>query len=85
MNRALAEETSLLAIRMNAELDSHLLKLQAELPPEEFERYRSAFGQVMGRLYTDIAGQIYAEHTDLKPVEMGGPYQLPSNWLGAKS
>jgi hypothetical protein len=85
MNRTLAEETSLLAIRLNAQLNAHLLKLQAALPPEEFTRYRSAFGQVMGCLYTDIAAQIYAEHPDLKPVDMGGPYQLPPNWLGAKS
>ncbi len=84
MLKALAEETSLLALRINSDLDRHLAKLQTHLEPEEFRKLRSGFGLVMGYLWTDVAAPIYAAHPDLKPVQLGGPYVVPPEVLGEK-
>jgi hypothetical protein len=84
VQRSLAEETSLLAIRINADLNRHLLKLQSQLDVNEFDKYRRGFGQVMGALLTELVNPIYSEHPELKPVQMGGTYEVPSNVLGSE-
>jgi hypothetical protein len=82
VQRALAEETSLLAIRINADLNRHLIKLQSQLDAAEFQKYRRGFGQIMGSLLIELANPIYSEHPDLKPVQMGGTYAVPAEVLG---
>jgi hypothetical protein len=77
VQKALAEEASLLAIRIGADLNRHLIKLQSQLDPAEFKRYRSGFGKVLGELLMEVVNPLYAEHPDLKPEQMGGTYQLP--------
>ncbi len=81
MQVALAEETSLLAIRINAELNRHLIKLQSQLEPTEFDKYRRGFAEVMGALLTEIVNPIYSEHPGLKPTQMGGSYVVPAHVL----
>jgi hypothetical protein len=78
---ALAEETSLLAIRISAELNRHLIKLKSQLEPSEFDRYRRGFGEVMGALLTEIVNPIYSEYPGLKPTQMGGSYVVPAHLL----
>lgn len=78
MQEGLAEETSLLAIRINAELNRHLIKLQSQLDTAEFHKYRRGFGEVMGALLTEVVNPIYSEHPNLKPTQMGGPYVVPA-------
>jgi hypothetical protein len=84
VQRALAEETSLLAMRINADLNRNLLRLQSQLDAAEFSKYRRGFGQVMGALLTEIVNPIYSEHPDLKPAQMGGTYEVPQNVLGSE-
>ena len=71
-----------MAIEMQAQLNGHLGKLKADLTDDEFKIYRKAFAQVMGNLLLDIMMPLYAEHPDLKPVEIGGPYVLPEHLRG---
>jgi hypothetical protein len=73
MNLQLSEETSLLALGLNAALDQHLLKLQTHLPKDEFDAVRLRFGYAMAGLL-DIVNPIYKEHPSLLPVQMDGTY-----------
>jgi hypothetical protein len=84
MNENLAEETSLLLISINADLDQHLVKLQAQLHPDEFNALRLSFARVMAGLL-DIVNPIYAEHPTLKPSPMGGSYIISESKLGSQS
>ena len=77
MDQALAEQTSLLMLRLSAELNSQLLKIKGECSDEEFQRYRRGFGYIMGYMLTEVMNPIYAEHPDLKPEQLGGPYRVP--------
>jgi hypothetical protein len=77
MDRALAEETSLLMLRLSARLNDQLVRIQSACPDEEFQRYRQGFGYVMGYMLTEILNPIYGEHPGLKPEGMGGSYQVP--------
>jgi hypothetical protein len=79
MDRDLAEETSLLALRMSAQLDEHLLKIREQSSKAEFEKMRSGIGLVMGYLYTDIMEPIWNMHPDLRPKEMDGEYTIPED------
>jgi hypothetical protein len=84
VQEVLAEETSLLAIRINAELNRHLIKLQSQLDATEFQKYRRGFGEVMGALLIEVVNPIYSEHPNLKPTQMGGPYVVPAEVLGSE-
>ncbi len=77
MNKTVAEETSLLLLKVSAELDAHLAKLRSQCSDEEFQRYRRGFGSVLGHMLTEIMNPIYAEHPDLKPEQLGGTYRVP--------
>lgn len=76
MNRVMAERTSLLALKIGSELDEHLAQIKAECSIAEFEQYRLATGKVMGELLFGMMNPIYREHPDLKPKELGGPYDV---------
>jgi hypothetical protein len=73
MDLQLSEETSLLALGLNAALNQHLLKLQTHLPKDEFDAVRLRFGYAMAGLL-DIVNPIYKEHPSLLPVQMDGTY-----------
>ncbi len=77
MNKTLAEETSLLLLRVSAKLDAQLAVLKTQCSDEEFQRYLRGFGYVLGYMFTEIMTPIYAEHPDLKPEQLGGTYRVP--------
>ncbi len=77
MNRTLAEETSLLMLRLSAKLDAQLSRIRSQCSDEEFQRYRRGFGYIMGYMLIEVMNPIYAEHPDLKPEQLGGPYRVP--------
>ena len=77
MDRALAEETSLLMIRLSTQLNEQLRRIQSASSDEEFQRYRQGFGRIMGNMLTEVLNPIYAEHPSLKPEAMGGAYRVP--------
>jgi hypothetical protein len=79
MNKTLAEQTSLLLLRVSAKLDAQLALLKTQCSDEEFQGYRRGFGYVLGYLFTEIMTPIYAEHPDLKPEHLGGTYRVPAS------
>ena len=81
MKKDLAEETVLFGIAMSGAFNTHLKKNQKECPPEESKLYVRRFGQVMGRILTEIEMPIFEEYPDLKPDYLGGPYKLGGNRL----
>ena len=76
MDRALAEETSLLMLRLTSTLNEQLRRIQTECSDEEFKRYRLGFGYIMGYMLTEVLNPIYAEHPELKPEQLGGSYRV---------
>jgi hypothetical protein len=69
-NRDLAQRISSLMLETAAKLDATIAEVQRLCPEEEFVRYRTAAGRVMGSLLLDIMNPIYAAHPDLKPMEL---------------
>ncbi len=78
MKKELAEETSLLGLKVSAMLNTHLLKIKESCEKEDFEKMRKGVGLVMGYLYTDVMQPIWNENPELQPEEMGGSYKVPS-------
>lgn len=74
MNRELAEETSLLALKISADLNQHLFKIKAQCSEAETKQYALATGKVLADMLFEVMNPIYAEHPDLKPVQLGGEY-----------
>jgi hypothetical protein len=77
MDKKLAEETSLMALKMSSTLDKHLRKIMDKCSKEDFEKMRSGVGYVMGYLYTDIMEPIWHMYPELRPTEMGGKCDVP--------
>ena len=77
MNKEIAEETSLIALRASAKLNAQLIKIQENCSEEEFAKMQKDVGLVLGYLYTDIMEPIWKEHEGLRPIEMGGNYSIP--------
>ena len=77
MEKNIAEETSLLALKVSSTLDNHLKKLQETCSKDEFEIMRKGIGLVMGYLYTDVMEPLWSMHPELRPNEMSGPYKVP--------
>jgi hypothetical protein len=73
MDLQLSEETSLLALGLNAALNQHLTKLHEHLTADEFDTVRLRFAYAMSGLL-DIVNPIYKEHPSLLPVQMDGSY-----------
>jgi len=83
MEKDLAEETSLLALKISATLDSHLRKLQQHCSPKEFEKMRQGVGFVTCYLCTDVMDPIWKMYPELRPEEMDGSYKVPPHvYLG---
>ena len=70
-----AEATSQLLISVNAALDARLTDLLASCTSAEAQEQRRLFGSAMASLL-NIANVLYQEHPSLKPVQMGGPYNV---------
>lgn len=74
MDRDLAEKTSLLALKIGAEMDTNLALIKEACSEEEFKAYQQATGKVMTELLLGFMNPIYECHPSLKPKEMGGEY-----------
>jgi hypothetical protein len=74
-----AESTSLLVVRLGAALDAQLRRLQETCEPQEFSEQRRLFGAAMSALL-DIANPIHRDYPHLKPVQMGGSFDVPA-WV----
>ena len=77
MEKDLAEETSLLALKVSSTLDNHLRKIQESCSKEDFNVMRKGIGYVMGYLYTDVMEPLWKMHPELRPEEMDGTYKVP--------
>ena len=77
MDKELAEETSLLALKVSSMLDRHLGKIKESCSKEDFEKMRSGIGYVMGYLYTDVMEPLWKMYPELRPEEMEGTYKVP--------
>lgn len=72
----MAESISILALKIGAEMDKQLASIKEACSEEEFKKYQSATGKVMGELLIGFMNPIYKEHPDLMPKEMGGEYDI---------
>ena len=79
MDKKLAEETSLLAMKVSSTLDKQLKIIMDNSSKDDFEKMRKGVSLVMGYLYTDIMEPLWHEHPDLRPEEMDGSYQVPQD------
>lgn len=77
-----AEATSQLLVSVNAALDARLTDLLSGCTPVEAQVQRRLFGAAMASLL-DIANALYQEHPSLKPVQMGGSYNVNSGVIEA--
>ncbi len=76
MDKKVAEETSIIALKIGAMLNNQLTKIQETCDKQEAQRYTKGTGYVLGYLLTEIMNPIYKEHPDLKPKQMDGPYEI---------
>jgi hypothetical protein len=54
-------------IEFSMRIDSSILSVQENCPPEEFKTYRLAAAKVLGEMLLEVMNPLYAEHPDLKP------------------
>ena len=71
-----AEQISLLMLRLNANLDQSIAYVQDNCSEAEFEAYRQAVSRVMGEIYIGIEEKIWQDHASLRPQAMDGPYEV---------
>jgi hypothetical protein len=81
MDKKVAEALSLLMMRINSNLNDSVAYVRDHCDPEELDWYRGEVGKIMGAICLDIEEMLWAEHPELKPQEMNGPYRVdPANW-----
>ncbi len=71
MKKDIAEETSLISLRVSAKLNSQLRKIQENCSSKDFDKMRKGVGLVIGYLYADAMEPIWKEHEDLRPKTKG--------------
>ena len=76
MRRDVAERMSLVLIEQSAQLNALVRLIQSTSTTEEFRKYRRGVGKVMAEILLELLNPIYAEHPDLKPEGLGGPYRV---------
>ena len=75
MNKYDAEKLSILMMQINSKMDQSAAFVRDKCTDSEFKEYRGKAGQVMGRVI-DILHDIYEQHPDLKPEQVGGTYKV---------
>ncbi len=70
MKRDIAETINNLMLEYGAKLDESVRFVMENCSKDEFDRYRSAVGQMMGTMLLDVMNPIYREHPDLKPPQL---------------
>lgn len=76
MDSNVAERLSILMLRTSAHLDQSTAFVHDTCSKEEFEAYRAAVGRIMRAIYLDIEEKIFAEHPQLRPKTLDGPYEV---------
>jgi hypothetical protein len=84
MKKEDAEKLSILIMQINSQIDQSIAFVQDRGSESEFKQHRFMAAQAMGRLI-DILTSLYEDHPFLKPVSVGGTYevdpQIFSNWF----
>ncbi len=70
MQRSNAEQVSALLLDFCARLDRSLADVQTSEPPDVFDAYRDAVGQIMGTALIEVLNPIYTKYPDLQPPEL---------------
>ena len=70
MKKELAQEVSDEMVAIGARLNQLVWTIKGQAEEDEFRRYRRAIGQVMGVMLSEVMNPLYAEHPDIKPVEL---------------
>ncbi len=70
MDDAIAKEVSNLMLEYSAKLNQSVALVQNHCTEEEFEKYRTAIGIVMGYMFTEIMRPLYDEHPALTPPSL---------------
>jgi hypothetical protein len=69
-DKTVAAEISALMLEISAKLDNSVSVVQISCDESEFNIYRAAVGEIMGRMLIDIMNPIYKQHPELKPKEL---------------
>lgn len=69
-NQNIAQEISILMLKIGRELNSSVLKVRDNCNNDEFQVYRKAVGRIMGMILLDILNPLYDEHPNIKPDEL---------------
>jgi len=63
-------------LKISRMLDKQLYKIQEKCDKKEASLFAKRTGYVLAYLLTEIMNPIYDEHPDLKPKQLGGPYEI---------
>ncbi|MEF5100675.1 hypothetical protein U9184_15660 [Escherichia coli] len=71
-DKTLAADISALMLNIGSQLDASVSYVQQTCDESELNVYRSAVGEIMGRMLMliDIMNPIYKQHPELKPKEL---------------
>ena len=70
MDRETAQSILALMFEYGGKLNDAMLMVRETSDPEEFARYRRAFGNVLDSAFEEVINPILAEHPDLKPESL---------------
>ncbi|HEX4267793.1 MAG TPA: hypothetical protein VHY36_07905 [Steroidobacteraceae bacterium] len=69
-NGRIAKQISDLMLEFGARLNESVLLVKNGCSEEELDVYRSAIGEIMGNMLTEIMNPLYKRHPTLKPKEL---------------
>lgn len=69
-DKTLATDISALMLNIGSQLDASVSYVQKSCDESELNTYRSAVGEIMGRMLIDIMNPIYKQHSELKPEQL---------------
>lgn len=70
MERNVAADVVQLMLEFGAKLDESVSDVMGVSNGDEYERYRSSVGKIMGLMLLDIMNPIFEEYPDLKPHQL---------------
>ena len=76
MDRASSEKLQLFALSTMAKLSESLEFVEDNGTPEEAARHRTAVATLLGAFCSEVLAPIHAEHPDLLPQGLRGPYKI---------
>ena len=73
-----AEELSIALLRVMGLLNESAAFVKDKDSKENWDAYRGAVGKAMGEVALELAEPLYARFPDLRPVPLGGTYEVNS-------